>query len=172
MNNDGLGDILLAHTRNDGVDTSLPEVGAPFTGRYIQVLVNQGAGGTFVDESADRMGDQATTAAEVMGNAPGQMVLHDVDGDGNDDLITALSGSISDASPLLYLNDGAGQFTVPDQMVLTDGDAYYGENSIALDLNNDGRLDFTGTDSSPGPDGEYGTVDDVFNLDTLLSQEP
>jgi hypothetical protein len=170
LNGDGFDDLLLAHVRNDGVDESLPEVGASFTGRFIQVLINQGGSGEFTDETTMRMGDQATTAAEVMFNASREMQLYDMDDDGDDDLITAVSGHISQTSPLLYLNDGTGHFTVPDQNVFTDGDEYYGENSIPLDLNNDGKLDFIGTDVSPGEDGQYGTEDDEYNLDSLVAQ--
>jgi hypothetical protein len=56
-----------------------------------------------------------------------------------------------------------------DPQLFHGGDAYYGENAIPLDTNNDGLLDFTGTDALPGEDEVYGTADDVYNLDSLVA---
>ena len=42
--------------------------------------------------------------------------------------------------------------------------------SVPVDLNDDGLLDFTGSDVSPGNDGRYGTVDDIYNFDSLVAQ--
>ena len=57
-NGDGLQDLLTVHTRNDD---ALPNL--PFTGRYVQVLVNRRGAG-FVDETRARMGGQTATTAE------------------------------------------------------------------------------------------------------------
>ena len=56
VNSDGFQDLLLVHTRNDD---ALPDV-LPFTGRYIQVLIND-EGEAFVDETSTWMGDQSTS---------------------------------------------------------------------------------------------------------------
>ena len=57
---DGLKDIVLAHRRRESTDISV----VPFTGRYIQILINQG-GGQFVDEAPARMGDQSATSGQI-----------------------------------------------------------------------------------------------------------
>jgi len=169
IDGDGHSDLVLAHARNDDVGGSPPDPGDDFTGRYIQVLLNRDGTGQFTDETATRMGDQSATLVSQY-NVPAEMQLYDIDLDGDPDLITANADKISEASPLVYLNDGTGKFTVLDPEIFTDGNEYYGEKSLPLDLNNDGLLDFTGSDISPGTDGRYGTGDDVFNFDSLVAQ--
>ena len=58
VNGDGFQDLLLPHERNDD---GPPDV-IPWTGRYIQVLINDGT--SFVDETPTRMGDQSATTPE------------------------------------------------------------------------------------------------------------
>ena len=54
VNSDGFQDLLVVHVRNND---ALPDV-LPFTGRYIQVLLNDD-GEAFVDETSTWMGDQS-----------------------------------------------------------------------------------------------------------------
>ena len=59
VDGDGFQDLLLVHPRND--DGPPDEI--PWTGRYVQVLVNRG-GSSFGDETLARMGDQSATTPE------------------------------------------------------------------------------------------------------------
>ena len=74
LNGDGLQDLILVHQRNDGPD--LP--GEPFTGRHVQVLINQG-GMEFEDETVSWMGDQSATHIQVGLAGEPQMVKFDRD---------------------------------------------------------------------------------------------
>ena len=81
VNGDGFQDLLLPHSRNDGV----PDV-IPWTGRYVQVLINRG-GASFDDETSEWMGDQSATTPERAANGDplyniGVSSMHDVDRDG------------------------------------------------------------------------------------------
>ena len=59
VNGDGFQDLMMVHVRNDN---ALPNV-LPFTGRYVQLLVNRD-GTSFGDETAVRLGDQSATTPE------------------------------------------------------------------------------------------------------------
>ena len=87
----------------------------PWTGRYIQVLINHG-GTSFSDETPVWMGDQSATLPEIdvygghLTNIAAPQ-MHDVDRDGCADLV--MSGNHNEVgaeSPLVYRNDGSGQF--------------------------------------------------------------
>ena len=92
VNGDGFQDLVLVHERNDDTlpNAILPNV-IPFTGRYVQVLVNRG-GTSFVDETPARMGDQSATTPErdpdgdPLYNAA-EPSMHDVNRDGCPDLV-------------------------------------------------------------------------------------
>ena len=86
----------------------------------------EGGRGQFADETAVRMGNQSATATESFSNSPQEMQLYDIDEDGDADLITADTAHISATSPLVYLNDGSGNFSVLDPELFTGGDEYYG----------------------------------------------
>ena len=121
VNGDGFQDLLLPHGRNDD---GPPDV-LPWTGRYIQVLINDGTpspvlrrhrGMSFVDETPTWIGAQSATTPER--NAAGHPLhnaaepsMHDVDRDGCADLVmTGGSYPLGTESPLIYRNNGSGQF--------------------------------------------------------------
>ena len=68
------------------------------------------------------------------------------------------------------MNDGTGHFTVLDPNVFTNGEPFFAENAIPLDLNGDGLIDFVTTDFLPGSDNIFGTDDDETQIITLLAQ--
>jgi hypothetical protein len=140
IDGDGLKDLILPQTRDD------------YTGRYVQILMNRGAG-RFVDETLVRMGDQSATTGRqsVVGgplaNQVDKVFITDVDNDGSADLVlNSQWAKLRNESPLVYLNNGRGQFVAMDANVLTDGDLYFGENSVPLDLDGNGVIDFVHTD--------------------------
>ena len=124
LNSDGLNDLILVHVRNDG--TNLP--GEPFTGRYVQLLINAG-GGLFEDETQAWMGSQATAASE--GDTSGDALMRSVDGDSCLDLV--ISGAF-DADAAFYRR-------VEDRFALELG-FEAPELAVAADVNGDGSVDF------------------------------
>ena len=140
LNGDGLQDLILVHQRNDGTD--LP--GEPFTGRHVQVLINQG-GMEFEDETVSWMGDQSATHIQVDLAGGPQMVKFDRDECA--DLV--VSGSRHDY-PFVYRRVG-DSFKLQDRPLTTN-------NGYAADVNGDGAVDFV---SLPG-----GT-----NVEVLLNRQ-
>ena len=131
VDGNGLADLILLHQRNDDVPSATEE---PFTGRYIQVLVNRG-GFTFADGTQQWMGDQSATLGEISNIA--FPTMRDIDGDGCADLVMdrGLSG-VSPASPLVYRNVGRGfRALSPEPFGTLVGPA-------AADVNGDGATDF------------------------------
>ena len=94
---DGALDLILVHQRNDGAD--LP--GESFTGRYVQVLINQG-GFRFEDRTAVWFGDQAATAVPEQ-DSVGRPVYVNADGDGCHDIAISGSWATGRSAPRLYL---------------------------------------------------------------------
>lgn len=97
----------------------------PWTGRYIQVLINRGTPFgvlrrqrpmSFSDETPTWIRDQQATTPER--NASGgplynaaEPSMHDVDRDGCLDLVMAGGGyPLGAHAPLVYRNNGSGQF--------------------------------------------------------------
>ena len=167
MLGDGPKDLILTHQRNaaDGA-----------TGRYLQALLNRGSG-QFVDESGVRFGDQSSTTPresliyrQPLKNRVDAIFVRDVDGNGAPDLVLNAHVPIGREAPLVHLNEGNGQFIVPDANVFTNGDLFFGENSVPIDVNGDGVVDFVHTDAVPGPDRIYGTADDATQLITLVAE--
>ena len=172
VNRDGLQDLLLVHERND--DTLANVI--PFTGRYIQVLVNRG-GTSFGDETRTRMGDQSATTPER--NPDGEPLhnaatprMHDVDRDGCADLVMWRNGYVRTESPLVYLNNGNGRFEAMSPVPFAGADRYFGFNAVPADLNGDMAIDFVTPQHNNGPDRRYGTADDFTMLVALLNTTP
>lgn len=172
FNADGFQDLLLMHQRNN--DT-LPNV-LPFTGRYIQVLIN-GGGRSFHDDTPAWMGDQsATTPERGADGGPlsniAQPHIHDVDGDGCVDLVMARSVPVRMESPLVYRNDGSGRFQAMSPVPFAGSDRSFGALAVPADVNGDTAIDFVVPHYNEGPDRRYGTADDVTTLVTLLNTTP
>ena len=136
LNGDGLQDLILLHQRNDGGPP-----GEPFTGRYMQVLLNR-TGLEFEDVTDEWMGSQAATTHEEY--AAGSPTMHDVDQDGCADLVISRSAPQADISPVVYRNSGTS--FVP---LLLDGlDDPYRGGMVPADLNGDGAIDFVSYDAA------------------------
>ena len=169
VNSDGFKDLLLVHER-DGH----PEV-LSFTGRYIQVLINDD-GEAFVDETSTWMGDQSLTTPELYPNGDG---LHnaarprmlDIDRDGCEDIVMA-NANTRPESPIFYLNNGSGQFQPVDPGEMFTGMDWLGIYSAPADVNGDGVIDLVFPQRILGPDDEYGTDDDSTRFLTLLNTTP
>ena len=160
------------HPRND--DGPPDEI--PWTGRYVQVLVNRG-GASFGDETLTRMGDQSATTPER--NPDGDPLhnsavptMHDVDRDGCVDLVTSRGAHVRTESPLVYRNDGTGRFQAMSPVPFAGSDRYFGGNAVPADVNGDAAIDFVVPWHSDGPDRRYGTADDFTMLVTLLNVTP
>ena len=171
VNSDGFEDLLLVHER-DGP----PEV-LSFTGRYIQVLINDD-GEAFVDETSTWMGDQSRTTPERYPNGDG---LHnaarprmlDIDRDGCEDIVMANANTlIRPESPIFYLNNGSGQFQPVDPGEMFTGMDWLGIFSAPADVNGDGVIDLVFPQRILGPDDEYDTDDDSTRFLTLLNTTP
>ena len=168
IDGDGLLDLVLSHERGNVIPD--PD-GVGNTGRYLQILIQRPEG--FVDETELRLGSQERTLASRVApygsnyNAPRTLQVVDIDGDGSPDLFMAGAGPVGSHAPLIYLNDGAGNF-VPYPAEQFTQDQWFGENAILIDVNGNGIFDIVHSDDTPGPDGQYGTADDRTQLITTL----
>ena len=172
VNADGFQDLLLMHQRNND---ALPNV-LPFTGRYLQVLINRD-GRSFDDETPTWMGDQSATTPERSAdgeplNNVAQPRLHDVDRDGCVDLVMARSPPVRAESPLVYRNDGSGRFRAMSPMPFVGSSRSFGILAMPADVNGDAVVDFVVPHYNRGPDRRYGTADDLTTLVTLLNTTP
>ena len=160
INRDGWDDILMLHVRNG--------ILGGWTGRYIQALLNTGDG-SFVDETPTWIRRQRGTA--IPGQNYGGLAMHDVDLDGCQDLVvTAPVDRIRPQSPLVYRNNGSGQFSpVPPRRFVPDPDEHFGWGAMPIDANGDGAIDFVVSELGPGRDGIWETNDDATWLVTLLN---
>ena len=146
----------------------------PFTGRYVQVLVNRG-GGSFGDETRAWMGDQSTTTGErTRDGRPlhngAQPRMHDVDRDGCPDLIMSRGDVwVGAESPLVYRNDGSGRLQAMSPVPFVGSGRRFGQSAVPADVNGDGAIDFVVPYLNNGPDREDGTADDFGMLVTLLN---
>jgi hypothetical protein len=173
VNGDGFQDLVLAHQRNDDGPAGV----VPFTGRYVQVLVNQN-GTAFVDETSTRLGDQAATRPERRGDGTNlgniaAPIMRDVDRDGCLDIVMARGlAPIREESPLVYRNTGTGQFQAMASDIFAGSDRYLGQHAVPIDANGDGVVDFAIPHRDNGSDGLFGTADDFTNVVTLLNRTP
>ena len=96
--------------------------------------------------------------------------MHDVDLDGCLDLVvTAPWDSVRPESPLVYRNNGSGQFSPLPPKHFVSGDEIFGYRAMPIDANGDGAIDFVASEPGPGADGAWETDDDSAQLVTLLN---
>ena len=161
LNDDGATDLLMLHVRN-GLDGG-------WTGRFIQVLLNTGDG-SFIDETSTWMlGDQSVTAIDDGLNLGG-LTMRDVDLDGCLDLVvTAPWDDVRPESPLVYRNNGSGQFSaLPPERFAFDGEVF-GYRAVPIDADGDEAVDFVQATLGPGADRSWETDDDGLRIVTLLN---
>ena len=136
VNDDGFEDLFLMNTRNDDVD---PDALA-WTGRYIQVLVNRrvplpGGGVWFGDETDTWVKGQGATIPERLPNGEplinsAGFARHDVDRDGCTDLVMVRQLlRVSRHAPVVYLNNGSGQFRPMSPEPFLRAHMYFGDNA-------------------------------------------
>ena len=182
VNGDGYDDLLLAHQRRDG-----PPNVIPFTGRFIQVLINRAAPSgllrrhtslSFGDETRTWMADQSATVqqrypdGELMSNIA-EPKMYDVDRDGCLDLVMSRSlDPVRAEAPLVYRNDGRGRFRAVSPRPFAGSDRYFGSYAVPADVNGDGAIDFVVPRHHNGPDSRYNTGDDFTTLVTLVNTTP
>ncbi|MCY4057334.1 MAG: VCBS repeat-containing protein [Gammaproteobacteria bacterium] len=182
VNGDGFDDLLLVHERNHATLLNVTH-----TGRYIQVLINDGTAAgvlrrrramSFVDETLTRMSDQSATTPER--NAEGNRLqntadprMHDVDRDGCADLVMSRNrGRVRTESPLVYHNNGRGRFQAMAPEPFAGSDREFGTYAVPADVNGDTVIDFVVPVHHNGPDNRYSTEDDFTTLVTLLNTTP
>ena len=165
VNEDGLQDLLLLHAAGD--------VSGGWEGRYIQALVNRG--GSFSDETRTWVRNQGATRRRLQSMNEelsnwGELRMHDVDRDGCPDLVVSRGvAPVRRESPLVYRNNGSGQFRALPARRFAASDDYFGVHAVPVDANGDGLIDVVGPVYNPGPDHRHGTRDDFTNLVTLLN---
>ena len=98
--------------------------------------------------------------------------MHDIDLDGCPDLAMVSSLTpVSMQTPLVYRNNGSGQFTaLPPAPFLATG--FDGALAVFADVNGDGAIDLVSPTPHNGPDGEHRTADDYTTLATALNTTP
>ena len=156
INGDGFEDIVVGSTRKSPY----------YAGRHVQVLISNGDG-TFLDETLNRFPDQPRAeldpSLQGTGIGEGVIVLKDIDGDGDLDIIDtqAIYGGENFAiypRVTLAMNDGNGIFTevpldyFPKRMRWDYFDKYNNSGidggtplihrSGVIDLDGNGNLDF------------------------------
>ena len=173
VNGDGFQDLLVVHTRNND---ALPNV-IPWTGRYVQVLINRDEGTAFRDETPVWMGDQSAETAEIRPDGDlmhndAKPELHDVDRDGCADLVMSQSaGPARRESPLVYRNDGNGRFQAMSPEPFAGSDPWFAYRVAPADVNRDGVIDFVVPLLDRGPD-RHPSEDDFTTFVTLLNTTP
>ena len=107
VDGDGDVDIVIGQTRANPY----------YKGRYLQLLINDGAG-NFSDETAERLGPQTAYAdGEAPPDGEGVVYLLDVNGDGYTDIFDRRAarepkeGAPIQAAASIWLNNGEGYFT-------------------------------------------------------------
>lgn len=172
VNEDGATDLVIAHQRGGGNGDE------SFTGRYLQVLLND-CDGTFTDVSDELFGDQSLTMAvnnptgSINSNPVLALAAEDLNGDGLFDLVMGgVPNSVTTANPYVHLGQNDGSFVVQDPEQINGGSDFFGENAFPIDLNGDGVLDFIHSDLQPGPDGVYGTGDETSHIISTIVTVP
>ena len=84
--------------------------------------------------------------------------------------MTAPWDRIRPQSPLVYRNNGSGQFSpMPSRRFVPIPDEHFGWCAMPIDANGDGAIDFVVSELGPGRDGIWETRDDATWLVTLLN---
>jgi Ca2+-binding RTX toxin-like protein len=134
LNGDGVSDFFSG---NSGVDIS------PWPGERNTLMLS--SGGQLVDRSSSLPDEKALTHTVAGG---------DIDRDGDIDLYVGTVWSQHRVTPYFLINDGKGTFTKSDPMptpVSGDIPAHQMSESILVDINGDGWLDFVGGSDQGGP---------------------
>ena len=137
-----------------------------------------GGGVWFGDETDTWVKGQEATTPERMPNGEplinsGDIATHDVDRDGCIDLVMVRqSYRVSGQAPMVYVNNGSGQFRPMSPEPFQRADMYFGGNAAPADVNGDGVIDFVEVYYFEGPDGVLHTDDDFGRFVTLLNTTP
>ena len=151
FNNDGAMDLAILWSRNE------PYYG----GNYIQLLQNDGSG-YFTDVTTTRIDKPAQDAMGSRLQWTNYWQLMDVNGDGALDIVGQRTGA--SASPVVYLNDGSGKFTVTE---IPTVDLDVGQVIQWVDLDQDGAVELVSFSSKWN--NSLGTAsDNQFNVFKLL----
>jgi hypothetical protein len=163
LNGDGFPDIVASYVKTPGS-----------TGRWIQVLINNGDG-TFKDETQARLPQTNTNGSWIK-----EIQLVDLNNDGAPDIATAVVPNAPpwDEPPPFYLNDRRGYFSaLPAGLGLGAGDTYN-----FIDATGQGERDIVYTKNNVtveilrehAPDGRrvYGTVAEDGTITLLGDQGP
>ncbi|MCY4660317.1 MAG: VCBS repeat-containing protein [Acidobacteria bacterium] len=146
VNDDGFQDLLLLHQRNDDGPPDL----FPWTGRYIQVLINRGDL-TFSDETRTWIGNQGNSRPQRLSDGSllhgaATPVMRDINRDGCPDLLlTRNRAPVRRQTPLAYRNNGSGQFRRMAPAPFVGSDRDLGENAMQADVTGNGLTDIVFT---------------------------
>lgn len=144
------------------------------TGTYFQVLINSGSR-SFTDQSSTYFPEQPSTASTHPEygpyiNAPWRLVFTDATDDGRVDLIAAKATAYFDeASPFAFIQQADGSFAPLNPRALTRDD-YVGFYAYPLHIDDDDKIDVVSLGSTAGPDGEWGTTDDITVIETYMTR--
>ena len=75
-------------------------------------------------------------------------------------------------APLVYRNNGSGQFEAMPAEPFAGSDRYFGLYAVPADVNGDAVIDFVVPQRHDGPDGRPRTADDFGTLVTLVNTTP
>ena len=180
IDGDGDTDIVIGTTRAGSLY---------YVGRFMQILRNDGSG-NFTDISDQAMGEQPRALnyederveAQCTVWGEGQVVLLDVDNDGDIDITDRTHGGANGAKEAcpgleIYLNDGGGRFSrdesrqlawvrqhqIPGFVALTPADHQIG-NAIPIDLDGRFGIDYVAHIRSPWG-GLYAFLYQVMSLE-------
>jgi hypothetical protein len=140
LNNDGHMDLILSQALFSMAGS----------GRHFQVLINDGDGKTFYDESY-RIPVKETNRFAT------HLLLEDINNDGHIDLIVnqheRYMGFTGQTNEVLFINDGSGYFNTLSEQEMNNLTFSWGGSTICpIDMDNDGIKDFISTKVDKGED--------------------